>query len=500
MAIASRKVLFLASCTSLAVMLLLMLLVEFVAGFFVDPVRFQEIPGDAVSTALAHLDINPAPLVADVDLLWRNQPGARRTQPVIPQRFGSHDQWTLEVNSEGFRGPEREAPKPGGNVFRVLCVGDSITYGFNVDQPDAYPQQLGALLAARYAGRRFEVINAGVPGWSWLQGLRFLEARGLAVDPDVVVIGHGTNDQLFASKITDEERLLGLARPLDKAVEWLAVFASRTNTYRALAHAFGRHPEDSESRGCREQVRRWGGCHRVSVDEITSAVHEVSTLAAAHGIALVVVNTDFLRTPAIEGVKRGVDGDAIPFVDPVAEIERARRDDEDARASRLGLAPSVQSASVPGSATNARKVTLRVLVPEREHGYRLKGTSLYKPGFSFDEAVVDDGSMGDERAGDGVFSRTIEVPADFPAIEYQYYQDAAEEFPAPSPFGSRLGNRMLAIAGNGIAPVEVFGQSLLMIERAHPDRAGQRIIAEVVAAKLAELPSFRDYVSARPPL
>jgi len=79
-------------------------------------------------------------------------------------------------HSLGLRGPELEASD--AKVFRILCVGDSITFGFSVDQPDTYPRQLLTALAKHYPQRRFEIINAGVPGWSWLQGLRYLDLRG----------------------------------------------------------------------------------------------------------------------------------------------------------------------------------------------------------------------------------------------------------------------------------------------------------------------------------
>src|SRR6185369_9606928 len=148
------------------------------------------------------LGLNPAPIVADADLLWRNEPGARKTQPVNPRPFGRSDTWTIENNSEGFRGPERTKDR---NPYRVLAIGDSITFGFNVDQPDVWPRELEGLLRSYSPKRDVEVINAGVPGWTWLQGLEFLNKRGLALRPDVVIFGHGTNDQLFAATTTDEE-------------------------------------------------------------------------------------------------------------------------------------------------------------------------------------------------------------------------------------------------------------------------------------------------------
>src|SRR5690606_12925895 len=43
-------------------------------------------------------------------------------------------------------------------------------------------------------GLRFEVVNAGVAGWNALQELAWLRTRGLALEPDAVVITFVRND------------------------------------------------------------------------------------------------------------------------------------------------------------------------------------------------------------------------------------------------------------------------------------------------------------------
>jgi lysophospholipase L1-like esterase len=52
--------------------------------------------------------------------------------------------------------------KPPG-VFRIACVGDSVTFGFNVDDADTYPQLLAQQLERAHPGR-FQVLNFGIPG------------------------------------------------------------------------------------------------------------------------------------------------------------------------------------------------------------------------------------------------------------------------------------------------------------------------------------------------
>lgn len=479
---------------SFTLTLVLLAIVEFVAGFFVAPMVAQEIPGDAVSRTVTYIEVNPAPLERDVELLWRNVPGARKTQPVNPRAFGRNDMWTIENNSLGYRGPELLDVNTGERPYRIVCVGDSITFGFSVDQPDTYPQQLARVLSERYPGRRFEIVNAGVPGWSWMQGLRFLDLRADALDPDLVIIGHGTNDQLFPSKFTDEERFLRLGSPLSRAKQRVAIFAAETNLFRAISRTLPPRAIDAPSPGCQQQIQQSGGCRRVSLDQIAQAVQEVGRLAAGRGTALLVVNTDFVQTAAVQGVRRGVEAASIPFVDLVAELMARRQKDEEERAVRLGLAPATNPPPYearPGSDSH-KSVTLRVLVPDPRESYRVEGLAYFHPEFTFAQPLRDDGAAGDEKAGDGVFTTVVEVPVQYPALEYKYHQRDKAEFAALPPLSSALGDRVLPSPSTRVGPVDVFGQSLFMVERAHPNRDGHAVIAALIADKLQTVAAFHD--------
>jgi lysophospholipase L1-like esterase len=480
--------------------------IEFGAGFLVagdaaTPIQERDLTGDTVTQTLAWLDINPAPLARDVDLLWRNVPDARKTLLINPQPFGREAYWTIENNSEGFRGPQRHVDGDH-NVYRVLCIGDSITFGFNVDQPGAYPRQLQSLLESRYPTRGFEVVNAGVPGWTWLQGLRFLETRGLGVRPDLIVMGHGTNDQFLPAKITDEERFHRLAGPITRAVQSVGLRLAHTNTYRLVERAFPPAPfmPDSPSPGCEAQIRQTGACHRVSVDEIAAAVTEVQRITARAGIDLVLVNLDFTESPAVVGVRRAAERERVPFIDAVDHIRTLRRADEEARAAQLGIAQAtVQPSAAPASSSGAKHVILRVLAPDRTAVYGVHGTAYFRPQVTFSEPLYDDGTHGDEKPGDGVYSATIEIPEDVAKIEYLFTRDDVPEFRPLPPLSSTVGDRVLSVPAGGLGPVHVFGVSLLMAERAHPNADGQRVVAQLVASEIDATPSLHRFIGSAAP-
>jgi lysophospholipase L1-like esterase len=81
--------------------------------------------------------------------------------------------------------------------IRVACVGDSITYGAGLENPDrqSYPAVLGRRLGAGYEVRNFGVSGATVlregdlPYWNQPE-----LAAALTFDPEIVILMLGTND------------------------------------------------------------------------------------------------------------------------------------------------------------------------------------------------------------------------------------------------------------------------------------------------------------------
>ena len=95
-------------------------------------------------------------------------------------------------NSQRFKGPLAQVPKPA-DVVRVMCYGDSLTDG---PPKGGWPSWLHRLLVQQppAPGRRFEVLNAGVAGYSSHQGvLRFLQEVD-RYDPDLLLVSFGWND------------------------------------------------------------------------------------------------------------------------------------------------------------------------------------------------------------------------------------------------------------------------------------------------------------------
>lgn len=114
-----------------------------------------------------------------------------------------HGAW-VRISSQGFRDDEISPTKIPGE-YRIIVIGDSRTFGFGVTQEQIYPQQLEHLLAKHYPERPITVLNAGVPGCTSREALRFVETQAFEFDPDLIIVAVGHNDRWTDEKKTDTE-------------------------------------------------------------------------------------------------------------------------------------------------------------------------------------------------------------------------------------------------------------------------------------------------------
>jgi hypothetical protein len=115
------------------------------------------------------------------------------------------------ANGDRMRNPEVPIER-GPNDFRVLSLGDSVTFGWGVLYEEAYPTLLAELLREARPGREIHVMNAACSSYSTHQGLEILKRRGLKYRPDVVTIWLGWNDSVVWDGMTDAEHARLFAR------------------------------------------------------------------------------------------------------------------------------------------------------------------------------------------------------------------------------------------------------------------------------------------------
>jgi hypothetical protein len=126
-----------------------------------------------------------------------------------PERHYAWRGIPVAINSLGLRNEEFALPKPA-NTYRILNVGDSIAFGWEVHQEETYGKQLEKILNSRGDEQRYEVINAAIPTWNVEAERNYFLQEGLSYEPDLVILdltivndirGHGP-EAIDASKGT----------------------------------------------------------------------------------------------------------------------------------------------------------------------------------------------------------------------------------------------------------------------------------------------------------
>lgn len=100
----------------------------------------------------------------------------------------------VSVNRLGLRDRELAVPKPSGTV-RILGLGDSVTFGYGVRLEDTYLKVMeDRLNAGAPAGRRYEVVNAGIEECGLDAYYHTLRTLAPVLEPDLVLVGIVLND------------------------------------------------------------------------------------------------------------------------------------------------------------------------------------------------------------------------------------------------------------------------------------------------------------------
>jgi lysophospholipase L1-like esterase len=86
-----------------------------------------------------------------------------------------------KINSKGLRDREYAYEKPR-NRYRIICPGDSITFGWGVEADQCFTEQLEKRLPG------VDVINMGVQGYGIDQMFLQLREEGMKYRPDLVLI------------------------------------------------------------------------------------------------------------------------------------------------------------------------------------------------------------------------------------------------------------------------------------------------------------------------
>lgn len=117
-----------------------------------------------------------------------------------------YERGELNINAHHFRSVtsnQEIEPKKDSKKIRIVCMGDSRTFGILADEgrirfDNAYPQYLAQYFSQHAPQTPIEIINAGVIGYSSSQGLRQLTTQILDLQADILIVNYGFNDPSLA--------------------------------------------------------------------------------------------------------------------------------------------------------------------------------------------------------------------------------------------------------------------------------------------------------------
>lgn len=120
------------------------------------------------------------------------------------------------------------------NTIKILCLGDSFTFGVGVQKGYSYPEQLEKMLNQN-SQQHFIVYNAGVPGSNSSYIAKHLEANIKKYNPDIILLLTGRNNN---SNFADSNYFLFLDKNPKTYLYRADAFLSHLKIYKLLKMIF----------------------------------------------------------------------------------------------------------------------------------------------------------------------------------------------------------------------------------------------------------------------
>ncbi|MCX7111048.1 MAG: SGNH/GDSL hydrolase family protein [Proteobacteria bacterium] len=142
--------------------------------------------------------------------------------------------WQGKLHVHKYEGFRRTSPFPEKLpvTLRIMIVGDSLTYGYGIDEQDTYSNLIQKALSEHY---RVEVLNLGHSGYQSEDIYHLIDKYLPLLQPDLIVYGMCLNDFL-SSGIGQYQNNMAYQVPFP----WKEVFLKRTRTARFLSDRYNK--------------------------------------------------------------------------------------------------------------------------------------------------------------------------------------------------------------------------------------------------------------------
>lgn len=200
-------------------------------------------------------------------------------QPDLDMDFGHR---RLITNHEGMRDTKAYPVPRLPNSVRIVGIGDSGMFGWDVEPDEDYLSVLESNLNARNDGTAYEVLNMAVPGYNTQLELEALKDKGLKYKPDLVIVGWCENDYGLPFFLLEKEDY----RRRDMSFLYNLMFkrASTKDNHTQVAPGFALRDQRDFDRELVVPELTTGS----DIDRVRKALTELKTLSEHEGFKLLV--------------------------------------------------------------------------------------------------------------------------------------------------------------------------------------------------------------------
>lgn len=227
----------------------------------------------------------------------------------------------VRINEAGYRGRLVSHEKPAG-AMRIVGLGDSVLFGWGVTDEETCLAVLESRLNAEHPQRTCQAVNLAIPGYNTAMEVEMLRRRGLAYQPDIVVLCMVGNDMELPNFIHSTPDVLSPRR----SFLWEKYVARRSSHQNALAE-IGLAPSPHDTTGVAQyevDPEKVPAPYNkmVGAGAVSRALQELRALRDEHGFEVVI----FPYWTAHPFMREAAEKSGLPLTDALTPLNNYLRE------------------------------------------------------------------------------------------------------------------------------------------------------------------------------
>jgi len=335
--------------------------------------------------------------------------------PNLSLSLSAGDSKAIEIttNALGMRMGDIHLEK-NPEVTRIAVMGDSMAFGWNLPAEKTFP----ALLKSCLTGQKekcYEILNFAAPGFTSLHLIKQYESIVHNFKPDVLILSIGFFDS-FESRLSEEE-IFSIFEE-NGISEGMKGFENLLDKYSCLGHWLAQrkinriHTVIEQRIAERIKSNQWSA--KVSLNSFKTYISAILDHHIAKGGKAILLNSNLLNFKITPTLKAVADKYKIPLLDIRSYFETLGAREGRRKQTQLNLARSGLD-YFNGNSQTTYLIRMYNSSPQAlTSGVFMNSRSIQSEDKPQQFVMYDDGSHGDERARDHVWSHLIhyEKPRD----------------------------------------------------------------------------------------